>query len=65
MGVATKRTLGNVVQEAAQGAFTLATLRTLPGSEADKVEAARRESERIGGRAVGLQGGRCRGQGPI
>ena len=39
------RTLGDVIQEAAKGAFTLATLRTLGDSDASKVEAALRELE--------------------
>ncbi len=47
LSAATKRTLGSLVREAAKGAFTLATLRTLPGSEACKVEAALRELERM------------------
>ncbi|MFN7995355.1 MAG: Rad52/Rad22 family DNA repair protein [Bryobacteraceae bacterium] len=43
---AMNRTLGDVIQEAAKGAFTLATLRTLGDSDASKVEAALRELER-------------------
>jgi hypothetical protein len=42
---AMNRTLGDVIQEAAKGAFTLATLRTLGDSDASKVEAALRELE--------------------
>jgi hypothetical protein len=42
---AMNRTLGDVIQEAAKGAFTLATLRTLGDSNASKVEAALRELE--------------------
>jgi hypothetical protein len=42
---AMNRTLGDVIQEAARGAFTLATLRTLGDSDASKVEAALRELE--------------------
>lgn len=40
-----KRTLGDVIQEAAKGAFTLATLKTLGDADAAKVEAALRELE--------------------
>ncbi len=43
---ALNRTLGDVIQEAAKGAFTLATLRTLPDAEADKVAAALHQLER-------------------
>jgi len=43
---ALNRTLGDVVQEAAKGSFTLATLRTLPEAEAAKVAAALHELER-------------------
>jgi hypothetical protein len=43
---AMNRTLGDVIQDAAKGAFTLATLRTLGDSDASKVEAALRELER-------------------
>ena len=43
---ALNRTLGDIIQEAAKGAFTLATLRTLPDAEADKVAAALHELER-------------------
>ena len=39
---ATNRTLGDVIQEVAKGAFTLATLGTLGDSDAGKVEAALR-----------------------
>ena len=42
---AMNRTLGDVIQEAAKGAFTLATLRTLGDADAGKVEAALRELE--------------------
>jgi hypothetical protein len=45
------RTLGDVIQEAAKGAFTLATLKTLGDADAAKVEAALRELE--GMRAAG------------
>ena len=44
---AMNRTLGDVIQEAAKGAFTLATLRTLGDSESGKVEAALRELEQM------------------
>jgi len=47
VSAATKRALGSVVQEAAKGAFTLATLRTLPRSEAGKIAAALHELERM------------------
>jgi hypothetical protein len=43
---ALNRTLGDVIQGAAKGAFTLATLRTLPEDEAGKVVAALHELER-------------------
>jgi hypothetical protein len=39
---ATKRTLGDVIQEAASGAFTLASLKSLGTADANKVEAALR-----------------------
>ena len=39
---ATNRTLGEVIQEAASGAFTLASLKSLGTADADKVEAALR-----------------------
>ena len=42
---ATNRTLGDVIQEAAKGAFTLATLRTLENSDAGKLEATLRKLE--------------------
>lgn len=45
MSGALNRTLGDVIQEAAKGAFTLATLRTLPEAEAGKVAAALHELE--------------------
>ena len=48
MNGAMNRTLGDVIQEAAKGAFTLATLRTLGESDASKVEAALRELEHTG-----------------
>jgi len=44
---AMNRTLGDVIQEAAKGAFTLATLRALGDSDVGKVEAALRELEHI------------------
>jgi len=44
---AMNRTLGDVIQEAAKGGFTLATLRTLGDSDVGKVEAALRELEHI------------------
>ena len=40
---ATNRTLGNVIQEVAAGAFTLASLKSLCAADADKVEAALRK----------------------
>jgi hypothetical protein len=40
---ATNRTLGEVVQEAASGAFTLASLKSLGTADADKIEAALRK----------------------
>jgi hypothetical protein len=43
----TNRTLGDVIQQASKGAFTLATLRTLGDSEAGKVEAALKELEHV------------------
>ena len=46
---ATKRTLGDVVQEAADGAFTLATLKSLGGADVAKVEAALRKLQRMAG----------------
>jgi hypothetical protein len=39
---ATNRTLGDVIQEAASGAFTLASLKSLGTADADKIEAALR-----------------------
>jgi hypothetical protein len=45
----TNRTLSDVIQQAAKGAFTLATLRTLEDADAGKVEAALRELEHMGG----------------
>jgi hypothetical protein len=44
---ATNRTLGEVIQEAASGAFTLATLKSLGAPDAPKVEAALRKLEGI------------------
>lgn len=44
---ATNRTLADLIEKAAKGAFTLATLHSLPESEAEKVAAALRELERI------------------
>jgi hypothetical protein len=44
---ATNRTLGDVIQQASKGAFTLATLRKLGDSEAGKVEAALKELEHV------------------
>jgi hypothetical protein len=44
---ALNRTLGDVIQKAAKGAFTLATLRTLGDSDAGKVEAALKELEHM------------------
>jgi hypothetical protein len=44
---AMNRTLGDVIQEVARGAFTLATLGTLGDSDAGKVEAALRELEQM------------------
>jgi hypothetical protein len=40
---ATNRTLGDVIQEAASGAFTLVTLKSLGTADADKIEAALRK----------------------
>jgi hypothetical protein len=40
---ATNRTLGDVIQEVAAGAFTLASLKSLCAADADKVEAALRK----------------------
>lgn len=40
---ATNRTLGDVIQEAASGAFTLASLKSLGAADADKIEAALRK----------------------
>ena len=40
---ATNRTLGDVIQEAASGAFTLATLKSLGGADTAKVQAALRK----------------------
>jgi hypothetical protein len=40
---ATNRTLGDVVEEAASGAFTLASLKSLGTADADKIEAALRK----------------------
>ena len=44
---AQNRTLGDVIQEAAKGAFTLATLRTLKDADAGKVETTLRELEHM------------------
>ena len=41
------RTLGDVIQEVAKGAFTLATLGTLGDSDAGRVEAALRDLEHM------------------
>ena len=41
----TNRTLGDVIQAAAKGAFTLATLGTIGDSDTAKVEAALKELE--------------------
>ena len=46
-GGAMNRTLGDVIQEVARGAFTLPTLGTLGDSDAGKVEAALRELEQM------------------
>jgi len=45
----TNRTLGEVIQQAAKGAFTLTTLRTLEDADAGKVEAALKELEYMAG----------------
>ena len=45
MSGATNRTLGDVIQEVAKGALTLATLGTLGDSDTAKVEAALKELE--------------------
>jgi hypothetical protein len=45
MSWATNRTLGEVIHEAASGAFTLATLKSLGAADATKVEAALRKLE--------------------
>ena len=42
---ATNRTLGEVIQEAANGTFTLATVRSLGTADAQKLEAVLRKLE--------------------
>ncbi len=44
---ATNRTLGDVIQEAAEGAFTLASLKSLGGADTAKIEAALRKLQAI------------------
>ena len=44
---AMNRTLGYVIQQAAKGSFSLATVRTLGDGDVGKVEAALRELERM------------------